>query len=730
MSGLPLNLGFVHDLFFMKYTFSSLFRKSTLVLCMLFAASSLFAAPPDMHIKWTYSTKKINACEYELIFKANFDKGYHLYSQIADPSGEGPLPTEFIFDKSSDFEFIGKVSEPKPIEKAEPVFGNIVLRFFEDEAIFRQRIKVNLNKQFKITGEIAGMVCNDGGCIPFFPQPKFEFSIDGTTCSATGATGSTGSTGVTGSTGSTSATGVTGSTGSAAVTGSDTTVSGTVNVPPADSSSLKADPKSKKKKSGDTSLWAAFLGGFGGGLIALLTPCVFPMIPMTVSFFTKRARSRKKGIRDALIYALSIIGIYVSLGLLVTLASGDAQALNQLSANIWFNLAFFLIFIVFGISFLGAFEITLPSSFVNKIDRASDKGGLLGIFFMAFTLSLVSFSCTGPIVGTALVQALSIGIKGPLFVMLGFSIALALPFALFAMFPGWLSSLPKSGGWLNSVKVVMGLLEFALAMKFLSNVDLSYHWGILTREVFLAIWIVCFSMIGFYLLGKLKFSHDSDVKHISVPRVIFAIITFSFVIYMVPGLWGAPVKALSGILPPSYYSENTAYFSGSGNSGNVTDTLPAGVDPEHCPHNLSCFHDYDLALAYAKKQGKPLFVDFTGYNCANCRRMEDNVWPEPSVLNQLRNDYVVVSLYCDDKAKLPENLKYTTKEGVNIKSWGNKWSQLQIDRYGSNAQPLYVLLDTNEKMLTDSAYSTTMDVEEYAKYLKDGVTEFKKRTGK
>jgi thiol:disulfide interchange protein DsbD len=454
------------------------------------------------------------------------------------------------------------------------------------------------------------------------------------------------------------------------------------------------------------------------------------MIPMTVSFFTKRAKNRKKGIRDALIYALSIIGIYVSLGLLVTLATGDPQTLNQLSANIWFNLIFFLVFIVFGVSFLGAFEITLPSAFVNKIDRASDKGGLMGIFFMAFTLSLVSFSCTGPIVGTALVEATKAGITGPLFVMLGFSIALALPFALFAMFPGWLNSLPKSGGWLNSVKVVMGLLEFALALKFLSNVDLSYHWGLVTREIFLAVWIVCFSLIGFYLLGKLKFSHDSDLPFISVPRITFAIITFSFVMYMIPGLWGAPVRMLSGILPPSYYSENIAAFSGSKSTAKSEgEELPEGVDPAHCPLNLNCFHNYDAALAYAKKVGKPLFVDFTGYNCANCRRMEDNVWPQPEVLRQLNDDYVLVSLYCDDKEVMPENLQYTTPDGIKIKTWGNKWSQMQIDRYGSNAQPLYVLVDHNEKTLLPPI-PYTPDVTQYSNLLKSGVSEFKKRNGK
>ncbi|CAN5187370.1 cytochrome c biogenesis protein CcdA [soil metagenome] len=706
------------------------FPKATILLSFLLFAGSLFASPPiDLHVKWTYSTNKISDCEYELLFKATIDKGFHLYSQIADPSGDGPLPTVFTFDASKDYELIGKTSEPKPIEKAEPVFGpDIIVKYFETTATFKQKIRVKNKMSFKVTGIIDGMACNDGSCVNFFPNPVFSFDVNGATCNGTsGATGSTGTSGATGSTGTVAATGTTGSTGIIPAS-TDSTPKTTVTVPDSANAQVSnAKDNDKPATVKKTSLLAAFLGGFGGGLLALLTPCVFPMIPMTVSFFTKRAKSRKKGIRDALIYALSIIGIYVSLGLLVTVVSGDAQTLNQLSANIWFNLAFFLIFIVFGISFLGAFELTLPSAFVNKIDRASDKGGLLGIFFMAFTLSLVSFSCTGPIVGTALVQALQIGISGPLFVMLGFSIALALPFALFAMFPGWLNSLPKSGGWLNSVKVVMGLLEFALAMKFLSNVDLSYHWGILTREIFLSIWIVCFSLIGFYLLGKLKFSHDSDIKHVSVPRTIFAIITFTFVIYMVPGLWGAPVRMLSGILPPSYYSENASYFSGGNNSSSdAKSDIPEGVDPDHCPLNLSCFHDYDLALAYSIKQGKPLFVDFTGYNCANCRRMEDNVWPDPSVVKQLRNDYVVVSLYCDDKKELPENLKYTTKDGVKIKTWGNKWSQLQIDRYGSNSQPLYVLLDNKEKMLLDSAYGYT-PVERYVKYLSDGKAEYLSR---
>lgn len=686
----------------------------------------LFATPfvsqaqskPDLHCKWTYSTKKISDCEFDLLFTATIDPHWHLYSQI--PVNDGPLPTVFTFDPNLNYTMVGPTKEPTPIEKAEPVFDNQVIKYFENKATFKQRIKVNTDKPFKITGIIDGMVCSDAQCVNFFPNPVFSFDVQGKVCDGVKPVSDT------------------------AVKVDSALIQmrlDSLNKAKADSiksDSVKqnSDPNQGNgggtlKEVKETSIWTAFGGGFAGGLLALLTPCVFPMIPMTVSFFTKRAKSRKKGIRDAIIYALSIIGIYVSLGLLVTLATGDPQTLNQLSANIWFNLAFFAVFFVFGVSFLGAFEITLPSSFVNKIDRASDKGGLIGIFFMAFTLSLVSFSCTGPIVGTALVEATKAGISGPLFVMLGFSIALALPFALFAMFPGWLNSLPKSGGWLNSVKVVMGLLEFALALKFLSNVDLSYHWGIITREIFLAWWIICFSLIGFYLIGKLKFSHDSDLPYITVPRITFAIITFAFVMYMIPGMWGAPVRMLSGILPPSYYSENVAIFSGGGGTTVAADgnALPEGVDPAHCPLNLSCFHDYDLALAYSKKMGKPLFIDFTGYNCANCRRMEDNVWPNPEVLNQLTKDYVVVSLYCDDKKELPENLKYTTTDGIKINTYGNKWSQMQIDRYGSNAQPLYVLVDHNEKTLLPPI-PYTPDVTEYANLLKSGVTEFTKRNPK
>jgi thiol:disulfide interchange protein DsbD len=385
-------------------------------------------------------------------------------------------------------------------------------------------------------------------------------------------------------------------------------------------------------------------------------------------------------------------------------------------------MAFFIIFLIFAVSFLGAFEITLPSSWINKADSASERGGLIGIFFMAFTLSLVSFSCTGPIIGTLLVQAAVGGnVINPILGMTGFSAALALPFGLFAAFPGWLNSLPKSGGWLNSVKVVLGLLELALALKFFSNVDLAYHWGILTRELFIALWIIIFTIMGFYLLGKLKFSHDSEIPYVSIPRLLFAILTFSFVVYLVPGMWGAPLKIISGFPPPTFYTEG--WSLGGGNQAESTG-IP-GTDPSHCPHNLSCFHDYDLALNYAKQTGKPLMVDFTGWSCVNCRKMEDQVWIDPMVLQRLRNDYVLVSLYVDDKTELPENeKKVSVTTGKKIKTMGNKWSDLQTIRFKTNSQPYYVLLDHQENPLNQpTGYDP--DIQKFIRFLDEGKEKFK-----
>jgi thiol:disulfide interchange protein DsbD len=478
------------------------------------------------------------------------------------------------------------------------------------------------------------------------------------------------------------------------------------------------------------SLWLIFFEGFGWGFIALLTPCVFPMIPMTVSFFTKQAKSRAKGIANALIYGFSIIAIYVSLGLIITLVSKDPSALNALSTNVYMNIIFFAIFMVFAFSFLGAFEIRMPSKWVNKADSQSDKGGLIGIFFMAFTLALVSFSCTGPIIGSSLVQALSSGsILGPAMIMAGFSTALALPFTLFAIFPSWLNSMPQSGGWLNSVKVVLGLLEIALALKFLSMVDLAYHWNILTRELFVAMWFVLFAVMGIYLLGKLRFSHDSPVERISVPRFMFAFLALSFSIYLLPGMWGAPLSMIDGIAPPRTHSEdNFRFVRGSGESAEVKDPLTMEYSEymhEVGDGSIKVFHDLEKGREYAKKVNKPILLDFTGHACANCRKTESTVWTNDAIRPILQNELVIVSLYCDDRELLPES-EWVYSESIKgkIKNVGNKNSDYQIKKYGQVSQPLYVIQGQEENDLTE-AIGYTPNIEEYKKFLSNGLKKYK-----
>jgi len=468
------------------------------------------------------------------------------------------------------------------------------------------------------------------------------------------------------------------------------------------------------------SLWSIFVLGFLGGIAALLMPCIFPMLPMTVSFFTKGAQ-RSSGIGKALIYGASIIFIYVVLGLMVTLIFGS-DALNDLSTNGIFNFFFFLLLIVFGASFLGAFEITLPSSWANKMDQKSDKGGLLGIFFMAATLALVSFSCTGPIIGTLLVEAATKGaLLGPAIGMFGFSFALAIPFALFAMFPKWLSGLPKSGGWLNSVKVVLGLLELAFALKFLSNVDLAYHWGWFDREIFLVLWIAIFGLMALYLLGKVRFSHDSELRYLSVPRSMLAILVIAFTIYMVPGLWGAPLKSISAFLPPM----STQDFDLSGLEGGNGHQGLSGPrkygDHFESPKGFAPFFDYDEALAHAKKVGKPLMIDFTGHACVNCRKMEASVWTDKRVAQTINDDFVLVQLYVDDKTDLAEEEIFTTPKGREIGTIGKKWSYLQTTKFRANSQPYYVLLDpqTQEPIVTPKG--ADYDVDSYLSYLKSGL---------
>jgi len=486
---------------------------------------------------------------------------------------------------------------------------------------------------------------------------------------------------------------------------------------------IKADRQDDQK-----SLWGIFIAGFVGGLAALLMPCIFPMLPLTVSFFTKGSEKGKAFSRAAL-YGFFIILIYVVLGLLVTIIFG-ADALNGLSTDGIFNFLFFLLLVVFASSFFGAFEITLPSSWVNKMDANSDKGGIAGLFFMAGTLALVSFSCTGPIIGTLLVQAATNGaLLGPAVGMFAFSLALAIPFALFALFPSALNSLPKSGGWLNSVKIVLGFLELAFALKFLSNVDLAYHWEWFDREIFLVLWIVIFAMMGFYLLGKLKFAHDSTLNYISVPRLMLSIVILGFTVYMIPGLWGAPLKSISAFLPPQQTQDFDLYtptlIPGGGNKQSVSKTSSGPhkyAEIFHSPLNLDAFFDYEEGLAYAKKVNKPILIDFTGHACVNCRKMEANVWPAPEVYKMISQDYILIQLYVDDKTEVDQKDMITTPEGKVLNTIGKKWSHLQASKFQANSQPFYVLLnpETQEPMVKPQG--ADYEIANYSKFLKEGLS--------
>lgn len=669
------------------------FILSLVLLINIFSAKAQIVDP----IKWSFKVEQKNADEATLLFTAKIDEHWHVFSQFH--TGDFGLPTVFDIKENKKFyKLIGKVTEPTPDEEFEPI-TKTTLKYYQKSVTFSQKIQIICKAPFKVKGMLNYQACNDESCLaPTDVEIVCQINKDSKeeTCDVKSVNGDTTNN------------------GSILIDEQDTTTNVAVVAPPT-KLPPSSDPSILEKECSENvdenysagSLLGTFILSFLGGLLALLTPCVFPMIPMTVSFFTKRSPTRAKGISNAIIYASSIIAIYVSLGLLVTLIAGPS-ALNEMASNSFFNLLFFVIFIIFALSFFGAFEIVLPSSWVNKADSQSDKGGLLGIFFMAFTLSLVSFSCTGPIIGTLLVEAAQSGsVIGPAVGMFGFSLALALPFALFAMFPSWLNTLPKSGGWLNSVKVCLGFIELALAMKFLSNVDLAYHWGILRRETFLAIWIVIFGLMGLYLIGKLKFSHDSDLPFISTPRLVFAILTFTFTMYLIPGLWGAPLRIISGFPPPDFYKE---WITGA----------------HECPHNLNCFHDYDEGMAYAKAQNKPVMIDFTGWACVNCRKMEDNVWVDPKILKRISENYVLISLYVDDKKTLDGGVQKSPYSEKQVKTTGQKWSDLQTVKYLSNTQPYYVLLDHNERILAKPR-GYTPDVETYSKFLDEGVCRFEKR---
>jgi len=667
--------------------------KKIFAVAFLIFISSFSFSQMITPVKWSYSVEQTKEGEATLLFKAKIDKDWHIYSQFTPQEGlMAPLPMTFTFTPNSCYELVGKVTEPKPHEEYDSTFEIKVLTH-SGEVTLRQKVKFK-GDACKIEGTLAGQVCKEV-CSMF--DDSFVFNL---------AKGKSENNSKEENNPPTKTETNKADTGQANVIVVDTAA-----IAPASGNDGQLEAgcgSDEAPASPDGSYLAIFIAGMLGGFLALLTPCVFPMIPMTVSFFTKRSGSRRKGLVNALIYAASIIIIYVVLGLIVTISFGS-DALNDLASNGFFNLTFFVIFIIFAISFFGAFEITLPSSFVNKADAASDRGGLLGIFFMAFTLSLVSFSCTGPIIGTLLVEAArGSSYLGPLAGMSGFAVALALPFALFAMFPGWLNSLPKSGGWLNTVKVTLGFIELALALKFLSNVDLAYHWGFLKREIFIVIWIIIFTMLGFYMLGKIRFAHDSEVTHISIKRLLFALLSFSFALYLTPGVWGAPLKLISGFPPPDFYKEWK-------------------TSATECPHDLNCFHDYEEGMRYAKAQGKPVMVDFTGWSCVNCRKMEDNVWSDPKVMNRISEKYVLISLYVDDKEALPDAQQAVSPTtGKKIKTVGNKWSDMQASVYQTNSQPYYVLLDHKGKILA-KPHGYTPDVKKYLSFLDEGLCRFQKR---
>ncbi|TRX32766.1 thiol:disulfide interchange protein [Flavobacterium sp. ZT3R18] len=642
--------------------------KKILLYLAFFAIFGMNAQMLDP-VKWHTRVEKKSDTEFLLIMKATIEKGWHLYSQFT-PDG-GALPSEFVFkNQQGNFERLGKVAE-STFEKVYNDVFKVEECFFENEAVFTQRIKIKNTKTSKVLVAVSYQACNEA-CIQ--QNKTFEFKIPEVPIASV-------------------------QTEVAANKSSTSEIAAKINqvTPKAvqkESEATVNHPKKKSKKGFVAIFFIAFLSGFA----ALLTPCVFPMIPMTVSFFTKQSKSKAAGIKNAIVYGLSIIGLYVLLGTLVTGLFG-ADALNELATNVWFNIIFFVLLIVFATSFLGAFEIMLPNSWANKVDKQADKGGVIGILFMALALAIVSFSCTGPIVGTLLVEAASKGGLAPVIGMLGFSMALALPFMLFAMFPGWLNSMPKSGGWLNTVKVVLGFLELALAFKFLSNADLVLQLHFLERETFLAIWIAIFGVLALYLLGKITLPHDSPSGSISVGRLLFGLFVLSFTLYMIPGLWGAPLKIISGFPPSPSYSESPKNTGSATENKSTTAQLPKGAHLG--AHGIVAFQDYDLGLAYAKKVNKPVLLDFTGYACVNCRKMEDYVWSDPIVLNLLLNEVVLISLYVDDKRELPVSEQYISKDtGESIESIGDKWSDFQITRYKANAQPYYVIMNPEGKDLS------------------------------
>ena len=649
-------------------------------------------------VKFKTELKTISDTEAQIVFTGNIDAGWHVYSTDL-PSG-GPISATFNVEKIQGAELMGKLTpQGKEIENFDKVF-EMKLRYFENTATFVQKFKIT-DASYQIEGYLEYGACNDENCLPPTEVP-FSFSGKGNAATATVATSETKAETVNQPAAENSVAETTAIDSATTVALSDNETSVQDYWTPV---IKELNSYGETTSQQDRSWIYIFFAGFIGGLLALFTPCVWPIIPMTVSFFLKRSKDKKKGIRDAWTYGASIVVIYVALGLAITLIFG-ASALNALSTNAVFNILFCLMLIIFAASFFGAFELTLPSKWSNAVDsKAEQTSGLLSIFLMAFTLSLVSFSCTGPIIGFLLVEVSTTGsVIAPAIGMLGFAIALALPFTLFAMFPSWLKSMPKSGGWMNVIKVTLGFLELAFALKFLSVADLAYGWRILDRETFLALWIVIFGLLGFYLLGKIKFPHDDDDNTTSVPRFFMALISLAFAVYMVPGLWGAPLKAVSAFAPPMTTQDFNLY----------NNEVHAKFD------------DYDAGMEYAKRNGKPVMLDFTGYGCVNCRKMEAAVWTDPKVSKLMTDDYVLITLYVDNKEPLPEHIKVMENgKERTLRTVGDKWSYMQRSKFGANAQPFYVLIDNEGKPLNKS-YSYDEDIDKYVDFLQTGLDNYKK----
>lgn len=671
-------------------------------------------------VKWSWAPAKTSVKtgeELELIFKVTVDHNWYVYANDFDPDC-GPMLTTVTFERHPSFELVGGLRAINPKAKHDNIFDCDV-KYFEGVGEFRQKIKV-LGKNLVLKGEYDGQTCTevDGKCIPF--DGDFIF------------------------------TGIT-------VTGEEVKKKGaepeeqkpkneepqepqvdpiqpvemipatqswsSVKGPVLDKSILEGEPSY-----GNDSFWALLVLAFVAGMASLITPCVFPMIPMTVTFFLKDTQTKKEGIKNAILFGLSIIILYSSAGTIFAIILGP-EGLNALATNWALNLFIFFVFIIFALSFFGLFEITAPYKLVNKVDQKAEQGGLIGVFFMAFTLVLISFSCTVPIVGSVLALSAGGEILKPILMMFSYSLAFALPFTFFAFFPEMLKSMPKSGGWLNSVKVTLGFLELALALKFLSIADQAYHWRILDRDTNIALWIVIFSLLGFYLLGKIRLPHDSPIEKLSVPRLLLATLVFSFVIYLVPGLWGAPLKALAGYLPPQHTHDFDLVAMTRSTRANEICDVPKFADFLHMPHGLRGYYDYEQALACAREQNKPLFIDFTGHGCTNCREMEAVVWSDPLVLDRLKNDFIIVALYVDDKTQLPESEWITSAyDGKVKKTIGKKNADLQITHLNNNAQPFYVLLGKDERVLA-WPYDYDRSVEKFVAFLESGKKKYRELYG-